>query len=62
MKKLFSAVVLDCHEIDPTPSRDMIECYTNSMWLKVADTRPIPLTTLDEYFEYRGPDSGMAYV
>jgi hypothetical protein len=61
MKKLFSAVVLECLEIDPTPSYDMIKCYTN-MWLKVADTKPMPLTTLDEYFEYRCPDSGMPYV
>jgi hypothetical protein len=61
MKKLFSAVVLDCLEIDLAPSREMIKCYTNA-WLKVADTRPIPFTTLDEYFEYRSPNSGVPYV
>ena len=61
MKKLFSAVVLDCLEIDLAPSREMIKCYTDA-WLKVADTRPIPFTTLDEYFEYRSPNSGVPYV
>jgi hypothetical protein len=61
MKKLFSAVSLDCLEIDPAPGRGMIKGYTDE-WLKAADTRPIPLTTLDEYLEYRFADIGISYV
>jgi hypothetical protein len=36
MKKLFSAVVLECLEIDPATGRDMMKCYIDK--LKVIDT------------------------
>jgi hypothetical protein len=61
MKKLFSAVVLDCLEIDLAAGRDVMRCYTDD-WLKVLDTSSISLTTLDEYFKYRFENVGLRYV
>ncbi|KAN0083195.1 Isoprenoid synthase domain containing protein [Elaphomyces granulatus] len=59
MKKLFSAVVLDCLEIDLAAGRDVMRCYTDD-WLKVLHTSSIPFTTLDEYFKYRFGNAGIS--
>ncbi|KAJ0422911.1 isoprenoid synthase domain-containing protein [Aspergillus carlsbadensis] len=58
MKKIFSAVVLECLEIDIDSGLDMLKSYSEQ-WLEVVDVHPIlDFTTLDEYLEHRIKDSG----
>ncbi|KAL2862293.1 bifunctional terpene synthase/polyprenyl synthetase family protein [Aspergillus lucknowensis] len=58
MKKIFSAVVLECLEIDLQAGLDMMKSYS-AEWLRVVDGHGIPhFRTLDEYLEHRIRDSG----
>ncbi|KAL2793751.1 isoprenoid synthase domain-containing protein [Aspergillus keveii] len=58
MKKIFSAVVLECLDIDVDSGLDMLKSYSEQ-WLEVVDEHPIPcFSTLDEYLEHRIKDSG----
>lgn len=58
MKKIYSAVILECLDIDLQSGLDMMKSISDQ-WLKVVDAHPIPqFTTLDEYLEHRIKDSG----
>ncbi|KAJ5904908.1 Terpenoid synthase [Penicillium subrubescens] len=58
MKKIYSAVILECLDIDLQSGLDMMKSYSDQ-WLKVVDAHPMPqFTTLDEYLEHRIKDSG----
>jgi hypothetical protein len=58
MKKVFSAVILECLDIDLQSGLDMVMSVSDQ-YLKVVDAHPIPhFTTYDEYVEHRIKDSG----
>jgi hypothetical protein len=57
MKKIFSASVLECLEIDTQLGLLLMKSYSEQ-WLKVVDTAPIPFSSLEEYIEHRIKDSG----
>jgi hypothetical protein len=58
MKKIFSAVVLECLEIDIDSGLDMVRSYSKQ-WLEIVDERPIPyFSNMEDYIEHRTRDSG----
>jgi hypothetical protein len=58
MRKIFSAIALECLEVDLQPGLNLLKSYSEQ-WLKVVDEFAIPrFPTFDEYLEHRLKDSG----